>query len=245
MDAPAPQPVPAAPPPLPPPLPPFPPLPPAADRGGWTPQTLQWAGRGYLSLAGGLLLLPILYFVLVFTAHRLFQILLLTACTFMPVFHGLSTVRPPRPRAVHSAAVVLAMAMAFLTPFLAFWGAHPANPYFRANLALHAAAGTLWLADLHLLVRAQAADVGDASMRIEAASCLCLMLALPTLASLCLAFLAGRGGVFQPGLTLHPAFASMPFPLQALLLTASLPYFVTLLMLLQASNHAFARALDR
>lgn len=239
MDAPAPQPVPATPPPLP------PSLPPSAGRGGWTPQGLQWAGRGYLSLAGGLLLLPILYFVLVFNAHRIVQILLLTACTFMPVFHGLSTVRPPRPRAVHSAAVMLALAVAFLTPFLAFWGAHPANPYFRANLALHAFAGSVWLADLHLLVREQAADVGDAAMRIEATSCLCLMMLLPMLASLCLAFLSGRGGVFRPGLTIHPAFAAMPFPLQALLVIASLPYFVTLLMLLQASNHAFSRALER
>ena len=233
VDAPAPHPVP-------------PPLPPApASRGGWTPQDLQWAGRGYLSLAGGLLLLPILYFVLVFTAHRLVQILLLTACTFMPVFHGLNTVRPPRRRAVHTVAMMLALVLAFLTPFLAFWGAHPSNLYFRANLALHALAGILWLADLHLLVCAQAVDVGDAAMRIEATSCLCLMAVLPLLTGLCLGFLATRGYlVSSPRLTLHPALAAMPFPLQALLLTACLPYFVTLLMLLQASNHAFSRALE-
>ena len=224
---------------------PVPPPLPAASLGGWTPRTLQWAGRGYLSLAGGLLLLPVLYFVLLFSAHRLFQILLLTACTFMPVFHGLSTVQPPRPRAVHSAAVLLALALAFLSPYLAFWGAHPANPFFRANVAVHALAGLLWLADLHLLVRAQAADVGDFSMRVEAAACLCLMLVLPAMVILCLGFLAGRGGASMPGLTLHPALVAMPFPLQVLLLAACLPYFVTLLMLLQASNHAFVRALDR
>lgn len=232
---------PLAPPPLSP--SPTPPLP-EPSRGDWTPQALQWAGRGYLSLAGGLLLLPMLYFVLLFSAHRLFQILLLTACSFMPVFHGLSTVRPPRPRAVHSAAVVLALALAFLSPYLAFWGAHPANPFFRANVAVHALAGFLWLVDLHLLVRSQAADVGDFSMRVEAAACLCLMVMLPAMLVLCLGFLAGRGSAFSPGLTLHPALVAMPFPLQVLLLAACLPYFVTLLMLLQASNHAFGRALD-
>ena len=222
-----------------------PPLPPTPPRGGWTPQALQWAGRGYLSLAGGLLLLPILYFVLVFSAHQLFQILLLTACTFMPVFHGLSTVRPPRPRAVHSAAMMLALVLAFLTPYLAFWGAHPANPCFRANVVLHALAGILWLADLHLLVRAQAADIGDFSMRIEAAACLCLMVTLPAMVVLCLGFLVGRNGVCTSGLTIHQALAALPFPLQALLLAACLPYFVTLLMLLQASNHAFGHVLER
>ena len=232
MDDPAAQPVPPPPPPA------------ASTRGGWTPQALQWAGRGYLALAGALLLLPILYFVLVFTAHHLFQILLLTGCSFLPVFHGLSTVRPPRPRAVHAAAMMLALVLAFLTPYLAFWGAHPSNPYFLANIVLHSLAGILWLADLHLLVRAQAADVGDAAMRIEATSCLCLMAALPLLTGLCLGLLAVRGHLFPPRLTLHPAFAAMPFPIQALLLTACLPYFVTLLMLLQASNHAFSRALE-
>lgn len=205
---------------------------------------MQWAGRGYLSLAGGLLLLPILYFVLLFTAHRLVHILLLTACTFMPVFHGLSTVRPPRPRGVHSLAVMLALALAFLTPYLAFWGAHPSNPCFCVNVALHALAGILWLADLHLLVRAQAADVGDSDMRIEAAACLCLTVTLPAMVLLCLGFLAGGGGTFASGRTLHSALAAMPFPLQVLLLAACLPYFVTLLMLLQASNHAFSRALE-
>ena len=75
------------------------------------------------------------------------------------------------------------------------------------------------------------------------AACLCLMLMLPAMVALCLGFLAGRGGSFPPGLTIHPALAAIPFPLQALLLAACLPYFVTLLMLLQASNHAFGRAL--
>ena len=213
------------------------------SRGGWTPKALQWAGRGYLSLAAGLLLLPPLYFALVFSSPRLFQILLLSACMFTPVFHGLSTVRPPQPRTVYSAAVFLALVLAFLTPYLAFWGAHPANPCFRVNVVVHALAGFLWLVDLHLLVRSQAADVGDFSMRIEAAACLCLMVTLPAMVMLCLGFLSGHGGAFASGLAIHPALAAMPFPLQALLLAACLPYFVTLLMLLQASNHAFGHAL--
>lgn len=228
---------------LPPPLPPTPPAAPSLPRGGWTPAALQWAGRGYLALAGGVLLLPILYFVLLFTAHRPFGILLLTACTFVPVQHGLSSIRPPRPRASHRAAGYLALALGFLTPFLAFWAAHPDVLAFRINIALHGFAGTAWLVALHLLVRSQAADVGDAAMRIEATSCLCLMALLPMLTGLCLFFLLWRGGGFAPPPTLHPALASLPFAMQVILLFASLPYFVTLLMLLQASNHAFRSAL--
>jgi hypothetical protein len=227
------------PPPQPPPLPP-----PRTIRGGWTPQSLQWAGRGYLSLAGGVLLLPILYFVLIFTAHRPFQILFLTACTFIPVLHGLNATRPPTPRRSHSAASGAALFLAFLTPFLAFWAAHPSNGLFAANACAHALAGLVFLVSLHLFVRAQSADAGDAAMRIEATSCLCLMALLPLVAGLCFGFLVWRGSSVAHPVTFHPALSALPLPLQAVLLFASLPYFVTLLMLLQASNHAFSQSLS-
>ena len=229
--------MPSVPPPLP--VPPSPPV-----RNGWTPQALQWAGRGYLALAGGVLLLPILYFVLIFTAHRLVNIILFTSCTFIPVFHGLSTIRPPVPRRIHGAASIFALALAFLTPFLAFWAAHPAVPLFRANVILHGAAGIAFLVSLHLFVRRQSAETGDAAMRIEATSCLCLMALLPLLAGFCFGFLIWREGTIAPPLTFHPALSSLPFAVQAVLLFASLPYFTTLLMLLQASNHAFRQALE-
>lgn len=229
---------------LPPPLPAAPRTAPAAARGGWTPQGLQWAGRGYLALAGGILLLPILYFVLIFTVHRLFQILLFTACTFVPVFHGLTAIRPPGPSRSYGAAAGAALCLAFLTPFLAFWAAHPGVGVFTANAAGHGLAGAVFLVSLHLFVRRQSTDTGDAAMRIEATSCLCLMALLPLLTGLCLGFLIWRGGAGPAGMTIHPALASVPFTMQAVLLFASLPYFVTLLMLLQASNHAFRQALE-
>ena len=222
---------------------PVPPPLPTASRGGWTAQSLQWAGRGYLSLAGGILLLPILFFVLIFAAHRPFHILLLTAFNFVPIFHGLTTIRPPAPRRSHSAAFGSALVLAFLTPFLAFWAAHPSVGIFAANTCAHALAGLVFLVSLHLFVRSQSADVGDAAMRIEATSCLCLMALLPLVAGLCLGFLLWRGGPIAPTLTIHPALSALPFPVQATLVFATLPYFVTLLMLLQASNHAFSQSL--
>ena len=241
-----PPPLPNRPAPPPPPLPPPAPSPaaPSPARGGWTPQRLQWAGRGYLSLAGGVLLLPILYFVLIFSAHRPVHILLLTACSFVPVFHGLNAIRPPAPRRSHAAAYGAALALAFLTPFLAFWAVHPAVGVFAANACAHGVAGLAFLVSLHLFVRVQSAETGDAAMRIEATSCLCLMALLPLLAGLCFGFLVWRGGAVVHPVTFHPALAPLPFPLQAVLLFASLPYFTTLLMLLQASNHAFGQSLS-
>lgn len=230
-------------PPVPPPLP-APPSPPS--RNGWTPQSLQWAGRGYLSLAGGALLLPILYFVLIFTVHRPFNILLFTACTFVPVFHGLNAIRPPEPRRSHAAAYGAALCLAFLTPFLAFWAAHPGIAVFAANVAAHAVAGLVFLVSLHLFVRRQSDDVGDAAMRIEATACLSLMTLLPLLTGLCFGFLLWRRGMIaETGFPFHPGLASVPFPVRTVLLFAGIPYFTTLLMLLQASNHAFRQALER
>lgn len=219
------------------------PQPHGPSRGGWTAQNLQWAGRGYLSLAGGVLLLPILYFVLIFTVHRPFHILFLTACTFIPVFHGLNAIRPPVPRRSHSVAVDSALFLAFLTPFLSFWAAHPSVGIFAANACAQALFGLVFLVSLHLFVRAQSADTGDSAMRIEATSCLCLMALLPLIAGLGFGFLVWRSGTLSSHLSFHPAMSSLPFALQATLLFASLPYFVTLLMLLQASNHAFSQSL--
>lgn len=229
---------------LPPPLPEAPRTAPAAARGGWTPQSLQWAGRGYLSLAGGILLLPILYFVLLFTLHRPFQILLFTVCTFVPVFHGLNAIRPPRPSRSYGAAAGAALCLAFLTPFLAFWAAHPGIGVFAANAAGHGVAGLVFLVSLHLFVRRQSDDVGDAAMRIEATACLSLMALLPLLAGLFVGILLWRGGIIETGFPSHPGLQTIPFPVRTLLLFAGIPYFTTLLMLLQASNHAFRQALE-
>lgn len=215
------------------------------SRNGWTPQTLQWAARGYLTLCGGLLLLPLLYFALLFTAHAPTGILLLTAFTFIPIFHGMNAIRPPRPRASHAAAQFFALALAFLTPFLAFWAAHPHVALFRANLLLHDLAGLGWLVSLHLAVRAQAVDVGDARMRIETTTSLVLLGVLPLMLGGAVAWLLFReGAALPPGLSFHPALSSMPFPVQLTLLFVALPYLVTLFMLTQAANHAFHRALE-
>lgn len=212
---------------------------------GWTPQTLQWAARGYLTLCGGLLLLPLLYFALLFTAHTPVHILLLTACTFIPIFHGMTAIRPPHLSASHTLAQFFALALAFLTPFLAFWAAHPGVGLFRLNLLLHDLAGLGWLVALHVAVRAQAIDVGDARMRIETTTSLLLMGVLPLMVGGTLAWLLFREGMALPrGLSFHPAIASMPFPVQVTLLFISLPYLITLFMLVQASNHAFRRALS-
>ena len=122
-------------------------------------------------------------------------------------------------------SLLMALVVAYLAPFLAWWSQVPGRTYFAANAALHYAALVAMLAGLNRLAGEAGRWMDDPGLRREAGAGLGMVLWLSGCTVAALAWLFHRAGVLDAGIvTISAQLARLPQEARTLFL---LPYAMT------------------
>ena len=164
---------------------------------------------------------------------------------FVPLAYGLWLLRAggeptPKWRAKIARVSLLALVVAGLCPFLAWWNQAPTQLYFAANAGVHYLALVALLAGVTRLASEEARWLGDAALRRESAAGLGMVLWLSACTAGALAWLFHRAGLLEAGLpTVLAQLAALPGEARTLLL---LPYAMTAYVAWRAKETGFRRA---
>ena len=137
-------------------------------------------------------------------------------------------------------ATMLAVASAYLSPFLPWWVAAPERAFFAANAAAHYLATVALLATLNRIAAETGRWLGDSGLRREANAGMGMTLWLSACTALALAWLYHRAGVIEEGISTLLAHASrLPKEARTLFL---LPYAMTAYVAWRTKVTGFRRA---
>lgn len=138
---------------------------------------------------------------------------------------------------------LLAVATMYLSPFLAWWSAAPAQAYFAVNAAAHYLAMIVLLAGLNRLAGEAGSGVGDAGLQREAKAGLGMVLWLSGCTVAALAWMYFRAGVLEAGWpTVAAHLSQLPREARTLFL---LPYAMTAYVMWRAKESALHRMVRR
>ena len=169
---------------------------------------------------------------------------LLPLC-FVPLAGGLWMLRAggeptPKWRAKIARVSLLALVVAGLCPFLAWWSQAPTQVYFAVNAGAHYLALVALLAGLTRLASEEARWLGDASLRRESVAGLGMVLWLSACTAGALVWLFHRAGLLEAGWpTVLAQLAALPAEARTLFL---LPYAMTAYVTWRAKETGFRRA---
>ena len=210
----------------------------------------QWleVSRGFSSLFWGMPAMALAHAAALAGLWPVRVMIGVAVASFLPVGHGLWRLRSAgeltgRWRRRTGQAAGLALATAYLSPFLVWWSVWPMEGFFAVQAGGHYLALVVLLVVLNRLAGEAARGLGDAALRREAKAGAGMVAGMSLCTVTALVWLFHRAGLLEAGVpTLLAQLSRLTGETRTLLL---LPYAMTAYVMWRAKEAGFRRAVDR